>query len=465
MSDKGGSHSTNAVEDDPLIGASVGGYLVKSRLGSGGLGIVYEGEHPTLGTRVAIKVLRHEVAETPEVVQRLMAEARTVNAVGHRGLVEVFSHGVMPDGRHCLIMEYLDGESLELVLRTAGQRLPLAEALMILEETLSALSAVHRAGVIHRGLKPSNVFLCRQRDGSRAVKLLDFGIAKLGALSGAGSRAHMLMGVPSYLAPEQASGSHATPALDLYSVGVMAFEMLTGRLPFEADSVMELLMKHANEAPQAPSKLVATLGPEIDAVVLRLLAKRPTDRPASADDARAYITNVQNSLGALPQTAKRRITLEEGIDVKLIAPPNASPSIPAPSATPAPAPAMVAKPENEITAEMTSHPAPPKPPTLMLIGFVALILALVVGLIATANNPTQPGAVTPDAPTASAQLSARLEQLERRLTEAQGAGVDVSTVKREVKEVREALQRAPLSTQDHERLGAEVDRLEERSGY
>jgi eukaryotic-like serine/threonine-protein kinase len=237
---------------DPLIGTSVCGYVIKGRLGQGGMGIVYEGEQPMIGKRVAIKVLRAEIAQDPEQVQRLVSEARAVNAVGHRGIIDVFGYGELTDGRQCIVMEYLDGEPLsDLLIRNHNENreTPVLEVLLILEEILSALGGAHGAGVIHRDLKPSNVFLCKQRDGSRFVKVIDFGIAKLGVIGSTPStRASLMIGTPSYMAPEQARGGSVSPALDLYAVGVMAFEMLTGQLPFVGDSVVAVLMQHA-EAP------------------------------------------------------------------------------------------------------------------------------------------------------------------------------------------------------------------------
>jgi serine/threonine-protein kinase len=289
--DSSGTEPT--VARDPVIGSEVSGYRVTNRLGSGGMGIVYEGEQPLIGKRVAIKVLRHEVADNPEVVERLVSEARAVNKVGHRGIIDVFGFGKLPDGRHCIVMEYLDGEPLEAVMGSfekQGGRLPLADALVILEEVLSALSAAHHAGVIHRDLKPSNIFLCKQRDGSQYVKLLDFGIAKLGVLATTpATRASIMVGTPAYMAPEQANGGVVGPTMDLYALGVLAFELFTGRQPFSADSVVEMLMKHANEPPPKVSSVNPSVPAELDALVDQLLAKDPSKRPESADVVRQRV--------------------------------------------------------------------------------------------------------------------------------------------------------------------------------
>jgi serine/threonine-protein kinase len=241
-----------AEQRDPVIGKEVSGYVVKGKLGTGGMGIVYEGEQPVIGKRVAIKVLRPEIANDPDVVERLVAEARAVNQVGHRGIIDVFGFGRLPDGRHCIVMEYLDGESLEHLisgLKTEHRLMPILEVLNILDELLSALSAAHSAGVVHRDLKPSNIFLCKQRDGTRFVKVLDFGIAKLGVNSAAHSNASLMVGTPAYMAPEQSRGGKVSPALDLYAVGCLAFELLTGQPVFPATSIVEVITKHQSATP------------------------------------------------------------------------------------------------------------------------------------------------------------------------------------------------------------------------
>ncbi|MBL8950617.1 MAG: serine/threonine protein kinase [Myxococcaceae bacterium] len=285
---------------DPVIGANVEGYVVKSRLGVGGMGIVYEGHHEVIGKRAAIKVLRPEYAENPEQLQRLVSEARAVNQVGHRGIIDVFAYGQLPDGRQCIVMEYLDGQPLEDVLtglKKQQQLMPLTEVLEILDEVLSALNAAHEAGVVHRDLKPSNIFMVRQRD-ARFVKLLDFGIAKLGALGGSTpvSRASMIAGTPTYMAPEQARGAGAAPTMDLYSVGVIAFEMLTNVPPFDSESVMGMLMAHAEAVPKKPSQLRSEVPDAVDELVLRLLAKQPADRFRTAEHCRAEVVRLKAHL-------------------------------------------------------------------------------------------------------------------------------------------------------------------------
>ncbi|WP_415835821.1 serine/threonine-protein kinase, partial [Corallococcus soli] len=285
---------------DPLIGLKLGEYELRSRIGVGGMGLVYDGIQPLIGKRVAVKVLRPELAHSSEQVARLLAEARAVNAIRHRGIIDIFGFGQLPDGRQYIVMEYLDGQPLDAILAEKG-RLPVTEALALLEEVLAALGAAHGAGVVHRDLKPSNIFLVRQPDGSRYVKLLDFGLAKRGeGPTGrtAQTRTDMVVGTPEYMAPEQARGQSVGPMTDLYAMGVVTFEMITGRLPFIGSSPVDLLMKHVEARPPRPSEFVSDLPPAVDAFILQMLTKDPETRPNSADVLRQHLTRLRRTLRA-----------------------------------------------------------------------------------------------------------------------------------------------------------------------
>ena len=338
---------------DPVIGAEVSGYKVVARIGNGGMGIVYEAEHAVIGKRVAIKVLRHEVADNPDVVQRLVAEARAVNQVGHRGIVDVFGFGTLPDGRQCIVMEYLEGEPLEDVLQNhvrTNRLLPVIDVLMILDEMLSALSAAHSAGVIHRDLKPSNVFLCLQRDGTKFVKLLDFGIAKLGV--DVGLQSSIVIGTPTYMAPEQAAKGMVTPALDLYALGVMAFELLTGRPPFISDSPVGLFFMHAKDPPPKLTQLVGDLPVELETLIEQLLAKRPEARPQNAAVVRLELSRIRKMF---PSSGSGLLSVE-------IQPPRPSQTnLPAVRSSQIPDPPRNSPPPQSSTQAFPSQPiAPPR---------------------------------------------------------------------------------------------------------
>ncbi|NBD10561.1 MULTISPECIES: serine/threonine-protein kinase [Corallococcus] len=285
---------------DPLIGLKLGEYELRSRIGVGGMGLVYDGIQPLIGKRVAVKVLRPELAHSSEQVARLLAEARAVNAIRHRGIIDIFGFGQLPDGRQYIVMEYLDGQPLDAILAEKG-RLPVPEALSLLDEVLAALGAAHGAGVVHRDLKPSNIFLVRQPDGSRYVKLLDFGLAKRGeGPTGrtAQTRTDMVVGTPEYMAPEQARGQSVGPMTDLYAMGVVTFEIVTGRLPFIGSSPVDLLMKHVEARPPRPSEFVPDLPPAVDAFILQMLTKDPETRPNSADALRQHLAKLRRTLRA-----------------------------------------------------------------------------------------------------------------------------------------------------------------------
>jgi serine/threonine-protein kinase len=283
---------------DPLIGLRLGEYELRSRIGVGGMGLVYEGIQPLIGKRVAVKVLRPELAHSTEQVERLLAEARAVNAIRHRGIIDIFGFGQVPDGRQYIVMEYLEGQALDAVL-AEKHRLPVPEALSLLDEVLAALAAAHGAGVVHRDLKPSNIFLVRQPDGSRYVKVLDFGLAKRAQTPtgrSAQTRTDMVVGTPEYMAPEQARGQEVGPMTDIYALGVVTFETVTGRLPFVGSSPVDLLMKHVEARPPRPSEFVPELPPALDAFILQMLTKDPEARPNSADALRQQLNKLRRTL-------------------------------------------------------------------------------------------------------------------------------------------------------------------------
>ena len=294
----GPADSTPGGMPELLMGQKLGDYEVGALLGQGGMGEVYAGEQPMIGKKVAIKVLKAEVAAEPGNVQRMLSEARSVNAIRHRSIVDIFNFGTLPDGRPYLVMEYLEGTALDAMLRKQGALIP-AEVAEFLEEICSALAAAHARGIVHRDLKPGNVFIVSDGNSrNRYVKLLDFGLAKGEASSEAAraTRTGMVVGTPDYIAPEQARGGTITPRTDLYSLGVMAFEMLTGVLPFSADSVVELMMKHVQApAPRVSSK-IDFCPPALDALVYQLMSKAPEDRPRSAELVRQDVARIRREL-------------------------------------------------------------------------------------------------------------------------------------------------------------------------
>ncbi len=276
----------SAKRTDPLIEKQVSEYIVKELIGSGGMGVVYRAVQPLIGKQVAIKVLKTEFAGAQELVQRLLVEARAVNAIQHRGIIDIFGFGQLPDGRPYVVMELLHGKPLDVFIRER-KKIPVDEAVMILDEMLAALGAAHRVGIVHRDLKPGNVFLRQTDDGAYAVKLLDFGIAKIvetQADSPLTQQGHIL-GTPEYMAPEQIRGEQVKPVTDLYSMGVIAFQMISGKLPFTGEST-QVLFAHIEDEPPALSSLVPGLPTELEALVQHLLAKDPSQRLQSAEAVR-----------------------------------------------------------------------------------------------------------------------------------------------------------------------------------
>lgn len=292
---------------DPLIGARIGEYEILERVGAGGMGFVYKGRQTEIGRGVAIKVLKAElVGGSVSGSHGLLKEARAISTIRHRGIVDIFGFGTLPTGQQYMVMELLEGEPLEKHLKRRGRLAPMQTA-QYLEEILSALDAAHSAGVIHRDLKPSNIFIVEQ-GGTRFLKLLDFGLAKKDVgVRGESPQTNMnqLAGTPEYMSPEQTKGQSVGPYSDLYSVGVIAYELLTGELPYKGASPIEILIGHM----QKPVPSVATLVPDVpavlDAYVARLMAKLPGERPANADVALSELRSVIEALKDPTKAAAR----------------------------------------------------------------------------------------------------------------------------------------------------------------
>jgi eukaryotic-like serine/threonine-protein kinase len=218
-------------------GTAIGEYVVEGKIGEGGMGVVYAATHPVIGKKAAIKVISHSLSRDTDAVQRFIQEARSVNTIRHINIVDVFAFGQLPDGRRYFVMEWLQGSSL--AGRIAGGPMPPFEAVEVLDQIADALEAAHEKGIVHRDLKPDNIFLVDVRGGRQLVKLLDFGIAKLMDEGGVINRTRtgMMMGTPGYMSPEQARGVRVDHRTDVYALGAIAFELLTGKLPFDGESV------------------------------------------------------------------------------------------------------------------------------------------------------------------------------------------------------------------------------------
>jgi serine/threonine-protein kinase len=259
-------------------------------LAQGGMGTVYAGIHPQIHKRVAIKVISTTFASSEELAARLLREAQVVNRIRHPSLVDIFAFGQLPGGRPYLVMELLEGEPLSA--RLGRGPLPLAELKAIFAQLLDALGAAHEAGVVHRDLKPENIFLCRGR-GEPLVKILDFGLAKdQGSGTPPMTRTGIAMGTPTFMSPEQCRGKGVDHRSDLYAVGVILYEAVTGQPPFRAESVLDLLNQHLSEAPEPPGRRAA-IPPALDALILKALEKPPERRFQSAQEMLAALQAVE----------------------------------------------------------------------------------------------------------------------------------------------------------------------------
>ncbi len=273
-----------------LLGTVVGGrFKIQELLGEGAAGEVFVAEHADLGRRYAIKVLKETVEADATMVERFRREARAAGRLDHPNIVYISDFGRMEDGRLYLVMEYVPGNTLQHELKaTSPGKLPRSRALEIIRQTADALQAAHEAGVVHRDIKPGNLLLSSAPGGGDRVKILDFGLAKimigsdLTALTGRGE----MFGTPAYMSPEQARGDSIDAKTDLYALGILAFELLTGRLPFISKSIPHMMLSHQQEPVPAPQSLLGPDEPplpaELTEVMLQCLAKDPEHRPDSA---------------------------------------------------------------------------------------------------------------------------------------------------------------------------------------
>jgi beta-lactam-binding protein with PASTA domain/predicted Ser/Thr protein kinase len=265
-----------------------GRYRVLNRIGSGGMADVYCAEDLQLGRNVALKVMHSRFAEDPEFIERFRREARNAAGLQHQNVVAVYDRGEW-DGNYYIAMEFLDGRSLKQIVQQEGP-LPPERAIDLTVQVLRAARSAHRRGVIHRDLKPHNVLV----DEEGRAKVTDFGIARAGAsdMTQTGS----ILGTAQYLSPEQAQGHAVDATSDLYSIGIILYELLTARVPFDGESAVSIALKHVNEWPVPPSRLNPAVTPELEGVVLRALEKDPARRFPDAD---AFIAALEHARAAL----------------------------------------------------------------------------------------------------------------------------------------------------------------------
>ncbi|MBV8049695.1 MAG: serine/threonine protein kinase, partial [Acidobacteriaceae bacterium] len=278
-------------------------YQILQRIGSGGMATVYQVRHLAFNEIKAIKLINSQLADGDQFIKRLRSEAVTARKLQHPNAVHVDDLDRTEDGRPFIVMEYVEGQNLRSVIRNEGP-LPTLRALSISAQVASALAAAHKLGITHRDIKPDNIQLIAMPDGSDFVKVLDFGIAKFtqaGSSSAPLTASGLLVGTPQYVSPEQAMGRHGAELdgrSDLYALGIVLYEMLTGRVPFDSDTPVGLLVQHLHTAPIPPDQLRPDLKipASVSAVLMKALEKNPNDRFHDAEEMRHAILGLQDEL-------------------------------------------------------------------------------------------------------------------------------------------------------------------------
>lgn len=309
-----------------MIGQFIGNYRVIRQIGEGGMGEVFEAVHEQIKRRAAVKILNQIYSKNAEMCQRFFNEALAVNVIQHASIVGVFESGRLPDGRAFIVMEYLDGESLRKRILREGP-LPEAEALRLTRQAASALAAAHDKNIIHRDLKSENVMLVPDPEvsGNKRVKLLDFGIAKIASEHQANVKTKdgVIMGTPEYMSPEQwMSSNNADAKSDVYALGVMLFEMLSGQYPFPGNNSNQIMVQHLYDEPRPLNEVAPSVSPEVSNMVGRMLNKTRAMRP-SMKEVVAEIESLSNrqAVMAARTVAARVVTPAAVASAKAVAQP------------------------------------------------------------------------------------------------------------------------------------------------
>ncbi|HET8935490.1 MAG TPA: serine/threonine-protein kinase [Polyangiales bacterium] len=296
---------------DPLIGKQVdnGEFVVVDRIGSGGMGSVYKAEQPSMNRMVAIKVLHPRFVTRDDLVARFRREARAMSQLSHPNTARVYKYGALDDGSVYFVMDYLEGRNLAAEVRENGPMAP-ERAVRLMVQVCGALEEAHRAGIVHRDLKPENIFLTLQGGTTDFPKVLDFGLAKMSEKQmGNGSmmftQQGMVFGTPEFMSPEQAQGDTLDNRSDIYSLALILYELITGKLPFDAKTPLDIMKAHVRDAPIPLSQRIVgkPFWPDLETVMAKALAKQPSDRYETAAQFGEAL------LGCLPKSAEAPATV------------------------------------------------------------------------------------------------------------------------------------------------------------